>query len=99
MKLCNDCGDCLPVCSTGALTMVQGKVLYDPSICEHCDKCLDICPINANPKVTQYSVDDVLALLRQNKPFLNGITVSGGEATMQLKFIMPCSRPSRRMKS
>lgn len=88
MKLCNDCGDCLPVCSTGALTMVQGKVVYDPSICEHCDKCLDICPINANPKVTQYSVDDVLALLHQNKPFLNGITVSGGEATMQLKFII-----------
>ncbi len=87
MKLCDDCGDCVPECPTGAQTVVQGKVLHDPSICDQCDKCLDVCPINANPKVTQYSVDDVLALLYKNKPFLNGITVSGGEATTQLKFI------------
>ncbi|KZL15425.1 Pyruvate formate-lyase 1-activating enzyme [Pseudovibrio axinellae] len=63
-------------------------MLHDASICSQCDKCLDVCPINANPKVTQYSVDDVLALVRKNKPFLNGITVSGGEATTQLKFII-----------
>lgn len=88
MKLCNDCGDCIPECPSGALTMVQGRVLHDPSICEQCDKCLDVCPINANPKVTQYSVEDVLVLLRRNKPFLNGITISGGEATTQLKFII-----------
>lgn len=68
--------------------MVQGKVVHDPNICDQCDRCLDVCPINANPKVTQYSVDDVLALLYQNKPFLNGITISGGEATTQLKFII-----------
>ncbi|KZK88611.1 Benzylsuccinate synthase activating enzyme [Pseudovibrio sp. Ad46] len=88
MKLCNDCGDCVSECPTGALTIVQGKVVHDASICDQCDKCLDVCPINANPKVTQYSVDDVLALLYQNKPFLNGITISGGEATTQLKFII-----------
>lgn len=88
MKLCNHCGDCVPTCPAGALQMVDGRVVHDPSLCDHCDKCLDVCPINANPKVTQMSVEDVLALLRQNKPFLNGITVSGGEATTQLKFII-----------
>ncbi len=88
MKLCNDCGDCVSECPAGALTMIQSKVVHDPSICNHCDRCLAVCPVNANPKVTQYSVDDVLALLYRNKPFLNGITISGGEATTQLKFIV-----------
>lgn len=85
--ICNDCGDCIPACPPGALTMVGGRIAFDPAICTECDACLRICPISANPMVRRLSVADVLALLRQDVAFLNGLTVSGGEATMQLKFV------------
>lgn len=85
--ICNDCGDCIPVCPPGALTMVDGRIAFDPAVCTDCDACLRICPISANPMVRTMSVADVLALLRRDAAFLNGLTVSGGEATMQLKFV------------
>ena len=85
--VCNDCGDCIPACPTSALSMVGGKIHFDASLCTQCDACLDACPISANPMVQSYSVADILALLRDNLGFVSGITVSGGEATMQLPFV------------
>ncbi len=41
-----------------------------------------------NPMARQYSVAEVLELLREYLPFLTGVTVSGGEPTKQLKFII-----------
>ncbi|MDD7910516.1 YjjW family glycine radical enzyme activase [Pseudovibrio exalbescens] len=87
MALCNHCGDCVPACPTGALSMIGGRVVHDPTRCDECDQCLEVCPINSNPKVFQVTIGEVLELVQRNKPFLNGITVSGGEATTQLKFI------------
>lgn len=86
--ICNDCGDCIPACPQQALSLVDGRIAFDPSACDQCDLCLRACPISANPMVQQMGVADVLALIRENRDFLNGITVSGGEATLQLKFII-----------
>ncbi|MCI5109769.1 MAG: YjjW family glycine radical enzyme activase [Marivita sp.] len=85
--VCNDCGDCIPACPTDALTLVDGRIAFDPTLCTDCDECLRACPISANPMVRRMSVEDVLVLLRRDVAFLNGLTVSGGEATMQLKFV------------
>ncbi len=85
--VCDDCGDCLPVCEPKALTLQNGKISFDATLCTDCDNCLDICPISASPMVQQMNVDDILEIARKHHPFLTGITVSGGEATMQLKFI------------
>lgn len=85
--LCNDCGDCIPACPTPALSMVDGKIHFDPTLCTQCDACLEACPISANPMVKSYSVEDILELLHEHHAFLTGITVSGGEATLQLPFI------------
>lgn len=84
---CDDCGDCIPACPTAALTMVDGKIHFDPKHCTNCDNCLKACPINANPMVRSCGVGDILVLLRENIAFLSGITVSGGEATMHHAFI------------
>ena len=84
---CNHCGECIPACHVDALSLVDGRIAYDPTDCDHCDACLDICPISANPMVREVSVAEILELAREHRPFLTGITVSGGEPTQQLDFV------------
>jgi YjjW family glycine radical enzyme activase len=87
IDMCTNCGDCIPACHAKALSMTAGKIVFDPAACDQCDACLQACPINANPMVSTCSVGDILDLARKHRLFLNGITISGGEATTQLKFI------------
>jgi pyruvate formate lyase activating enzyme len=85
---CNDCGDCIPTCHVNALSLVNGEITFDPTNCDQCDACLDVCPINANPMVQHYSIEQILDIARKHHLFLSGITVSGGEATTQLKWLI-----------
>ena len=89
---CNHCGECIPACHVDALSLVDGRIAYDPTDCDHCDACLDICPISANPMVRDVSIAEILELAREHRPFLTGITVSGGEPTKQLDFIIELFR-------
>ena len=86
--ICNHCGECIPACHVDALSIVDGRIAFDPTDCDQCDACLEACPINANPMVRDYSVAEILEIARQHHEFLSGITVTGGEATMQLKFVI-----------
>jgi len=86
--MCDHCGDCVPACPSGALTLVEGRVRWQAALCTDCDRCIDDCPRQASPKTSQMSVAEVLALLRRYGPLLTGITVSGGEATTQLPFVI-----------
>ncbi len=86
--MCDHCGDCVPACHSAALTMENDSVVFDPTLCDGCDECLRICPISASPMVQRMGVEDILNIARRNRAFLSGITVSGGEATLQLKFVV-----------
>jgi len=45
---CNGCGDCITVCPTGALGMVQERAaVVHPEACTYCAACEDICPTEA----------------------------------------------------
>ena len=85
---CNHCGDCVAPCPANALSMVDNKVVWDAALCTQCDKCLGVCPSKSSPKITQYTVQQLLDLITLHHPFLSGITISGGEATLQLPFII-----------
>jgi pyruvate formate lyase activating enzyme len=84
---CNHCGDCVPACHADALSLVGGRIAYDPVACDDCDDCLEVCPISANPMVSDCRVEEILELARKHRPLLTGVTVSGGEPTMQLEFV------------
>lgn len=89
INLCNHCQACIPSCPTRALSVnEQKKVVWDKNRCTHCDICLTLCPHSSDPKVESYSLDSLLAIIKKHCLFLNGITVSGGEASLQLPFII-----------
>ncbi|MBW7981547.1 YjjW family glycine radical enzyme activase [Enterobacillus tribolii] len=85
--LCNQCGDCLDVCPNRALSIEEGTVIWNEQRCQRCDTCLNICPRHASPQVRRYSIEQILDMARRYAPFINGLTVSGGEATLQLPFL------------
>ncbi|EPJ5577550.1 YjjW family glycine radical enzyme activase [Citrobacter farmeri] len=88
MGRCNDCGECVPQCPHQALSLSTGKVVWQADVCEQCDTCLQMCPQQATPMTQTMSVDEVLRQIRKSSLFIEGITVSGGEATTQLPFVV-----------
>ncbi len=61
---------------------------WSADICQQCDTCLQTCTKNSSPMTLYYSVERIISMIRQHVVFLNGITISGGEATLQLPFII-----------
>jgi pyruvate formate lyase activating enzyme len=45
------------------------------------------CPIDSTPKARPVAVAEVVEMIRGPAPFLSGVTVSGGEATLQAGFV------------
>lgn len=85
---CVDCGDCVPVCPTQALSVdAVGRVVWDAGACDGTDRCIEVCPYDSTPKARVLEVARVLDAIRPAAPFLSGVTVSGGEATMQASFL------------
>lgn len=85
---CIHCGDCIGVCPVGALTWGDdSKVLWNSELCCGCDACIKICSHSASPKVQEMTADELTALIAKNIPFIGGVTVSGGEATLYHEFL------------
>lgn len=87
IALCDHCGDCVAGCPEQALTLADGRVVWDENRCAQCDTCLKGCASQASPMARTLSVDEVLTQIERAAPFIEGITVSGGEATTQLPFV------------
>ena len=86
---CIHCGDCVATCPADALNLVDGKVVWDPVKCVDCDKCIATCTHGASPKVRAMSAEDLMKEIEGAMPFIEGISVSGGEATLQAKELIP----------
>ncbi|WFB46494.1 YjjW family glycine radical enzyme activase [Vibrio coralliilyticus] len=89
INYCNHCGDCVEGCPENALSFdTNQKVVWDESKCTHCDQCIDVCTYRSSPKVRHYSISEIIELINEQKWFISGVTISGGEATMQLPFVI-----------
>lgn len=89
---CNNCGTCVANCQTGALCFKDEKVVFEKLKCVDCQRCINDCIYNASPKLRRYSLHELLALIERNQDFIEGITFSGGECTLQHEFIIAFSK-------
>lgn len=96
-KACTSCGLCLPVCPAQALSRGEdGKIRWESERCADCGACIAACPSCSSPKTQLMSAADILASLSRYRPFLRGITVSGGECGLQTSFLESLLRASRK---
>ena len=91
-SVCTGCGACRDVCPHGAVTVVDGALRRDASRCRVCGRCVEACPSGALEIIGRsVSADDVLREVLADLPFYadsgGGVTVSGGESTIQSTFL------------
>ena len=88
INMCIHCGECIKTCPVKALSFVDKKVVWNKDICVSCDSCIATCKHNSSPKITYMSTDQLLKEIEVVKPYIQGITLSGGESTIQKDFII-----------
>ena len=91
-SLCSSCGACVPGCPGKALELEGGLLRHDPARCRECDACLQACPRGSSPRCRVWEVDALLQRVHREAPFLEGITFSGGECSLQADFILEAAR-------
>jgi pyruvate formate lyase activating enzyme len=88
---CIGCGACLEVCPNEAHVMTEEGKQFIRERCEGCGACADVCYAGALVLVGErVSVDDVLEEVLADRAFYEssggGVTLSGGEPTLQMDF-------------
>ena len=92
-KKCLHCDTCVRSCPTLAVKNIDGKIFVGHKNCSACGICVKNCPAHAlKPEGEKKSVDEVMKIILQDLPFYEesggGVTLSGGEATMQPEFAL-----------
>lgn len=89
---CIGCKTCLKTCTRSALTMGEGGMNIDRALCDGCGACAEACPGNALELLGKtWTVEDLLHELLKDREYFEksggGVTISGGESTLQWKFV------------
>jgi pyruvate formate lyase activating enzyme len=88
---CLGCDTCLSVCPDHCLARTDGGLTIDRIHCQGCGKCAEACPAGAIELLGKaISVDELLFELQKDRAFYDnsggGVTLSGGEPTLQADF-------------
>ena len=95
---CTACGKCCVECP--ARTLENGKLVFDRERCIHCGKCVDVCPNSANDLCgKEMTAEEVFDAVMRDEIFYKtsggGITLSGGEPSMQSEFALTLLRMAK----
>lgn len=85
---CINCGKCVLACPVKALDIIDKKVVWNSDKCVDCDTCIRECNHLSTPKTKDYTVDELFNEIKEIGPFIQGITVSGGECTLNAEFLI-----------
>ena len=85
---CDSCGKCVEPCPEMAL-FYDGhhQVVVDDDLCTSCDICIQVCPTDSTPLSKMVRLENLVRQIDEVSPFISGITVSGGEPTLQPDFV------------
>ncbi|MCL5070617.1 MAG: glycyl-radical enzyme activating protein [Actinobacteria bacterium] len=91
-KICIGCSKCIDTCVKGAIKLVKGKLITDRNLCMKCGECVKVCPSGARSLAGKIvTTDEILTVLLKDKIFYDksggGVTISGGEPTLQDEFL------------
>lgn len=96
---CMSCGACVSVCPNGVHQLAAGHSILRER-CHACGACVNVCPANAlSINGTVISSKDLIQYVMRDAPFFGkdgGITCSGGEATLQLPFLLEVLQLARK---
>ncbi|MHA1985511.1 MAG: glycyl-radical enzyme activating protein [Promethearchaeota archaeon] len=90
---CIGCNTCVDVCEYKALSFSESGLIVDRDICISCAECSNECPSTALHMWGEYwNLNDLFHEIQKDKVYYTqskgGITVSGGEPTIQSDFIL-----------
>ena len=97
---CIGCGECYKRCTSGALEATPQGRTYDRDKCTLCGTCVEYCYAEATVMEGKIvTVEEVIEEVKKDMPFYEnsdgGVTLSGGEPTMQPDFCLAVLRESK----
>jgi len=90
---CKKCLSCVEVCPEEAIEFSdKEKISIDRNLCNACGQCIEACPNDALRLAgDQISVENLFQDVMKDSPFYRrskgGVTIGGGEPTMQHEFV------------
>ena len=90
---CIRCNTCIETCENKALVAHAGKIIINRELCQSCGACADECPSLAMECLGKiWDCDALVAELSKDHAYFSksqgGVTISGGEATLQSEFTL-----------
>ena len=92
VEACTGCFSCIEACPENIIVEDGGNIRIDREKCTGCAVCVDACPSSALTSVGRWqTVDEVVEEVIKDRPFFDasggGVTLTGGEPTMQMDFL------------
>ncbi len=91
---CKGCGICIEICSEEAISRGEesSQIQTDRELCVSCGQCIEACPNGARELSGQYyTPKELFQEVKKDVVFYRrsggGITIGGGEPTMQAEFV------------
>lgn len=99
-ELCNNCMKCIPSCILQCHEDNQGIHYFKRENCSSCGVCANQCKTKALQVIgNRLSVSDIMIKVIEDMPFYErsggGLTISGGEPTLQLEFVKNILRSAK----